>query len=418
MAKAAAKLTLQGVKSKTKPGRYADGGHLYLSISKNGGKRWTFLYRRKVKNPGPGAPAYKSTEIGLGPADGGHMVSLKAARERAAELRKDLVEGRDPLTEKRKREEAAVPVPTFGAMADQFLKDKQSEWRNAEHKRQWEVSLNQHAALLRPIPVNQISMADVLKTLRPIWQKMPVTADRLRNRIELVMEAARAASHFQGNNPARWQGNLESFLPKRKATDVKPHPAMAYEAVPAFMARLRQRQTIVARAMEFCILTATRASETLKAEWSEFDMAKAVWTIPAVRMKTAEAHRVPLSLRAVAILVEMSQIRRGELVFSANDFRKPLWTSSLGRLLDKMEVGDATLHGFRSSFRTWAAETTSIPREICEAALAHKVTNRVEAAYQRSDVIQKRAQLMTMWADYCEPTSDNKIIPLSQGAKR
>jgi integrase len=271
-----------------KPGRHADGGNLYLMIDKGGAKRWTFFFRQRGR----------LREMGLG---GLNSVTLAMARELAAECRKALATGADPIL---KRKRAPNGAPTFGAFADQFIEAKQSGWRSAKHTKQWRTALTQQAAPLRTRPVDQISTEDVLAVLRPLWTKTPETASRLRSRIEQVLDAARAAGHRSGENPARWRGHLNQLLAKRQGVARTHFAAMPYSDVPALVAALRERSSLNMLAFEFLILTAARSGEARGARWDEIDLAAAVWMIPAERMKSGREHRVPLSERSLEILAE------------------------------------------------------------------------------------------------------------------
>jgi integrase len=368
MAQKINRLSARGLPGITKAGRHADGGNLYLVISPNGGRRWTFLYRWRGK----------PTEIGMG---GARDVSLARARELATAARARLAEGLDP------RSVRNTAGATFGDVADLLVKSMESGWRNEKHKAQWKMTMQEYAKPLRPLDVNAITTADVLAVLQPIWNVKAETASRVRGRIERVLDAAKAKGLRSGDNPARWRGHLDQLLPKRERLTRGHHAALSYAAVPAFMARLRKREALAAQALEFCILTAARSGEVLGAVPDEFDIVTKVWTVPPERMKAGREHRVPLSDRALEIVTEMG----GTFDFSS---------MAMAMLLRRMEV-DATVHGFRSAFRDWAGNETHFPREICEAALAHVIENKAEAAYRRSDALDKRRELMNAWADYC-----------------
>ena len=272
----AGKLNARKVETLTEPGRYSDGGNLYLSITPNGGKRWVFAYRGAPK-PGSKNNRY---EMGLGSA-GPTGVSLKDARDKAAEARRLLSEGKDPLTAKRQTEKAERTIPTFGAFADEYIATHKAKFRNDKHIAQWETTLgDDYCRAIRAKPVNEIDTEAVLAVLQPIWTKTPETASRLRGRIENILDAARAKEYRDGSNPATWRGHLKTLLPARQKLTRGHHAALPYDDLPAFMAALRSRQSLAARALELCVLTATRTSEVLAAEWTEFDLDKKVWTIP------------------------------------------------------------------------------------------------------------------------------------------
>lgn len=403
MARQLNKLSARGVATITKPGRHSDGGGLYLSISKDGEtlrRRWVFLYTL----------AGKGKEMGLGPAS---TVSLAQARVKADEARKLVAAGIDPIEARRAAELATAGRPTFGEMTDAFLAAKASEWRNPKHRAQWRMTLEVHAASLRPVPVDEIGTESILRVLQPIWLSTPETASRLRGRIEAVLDAARAKGHIASHeaNPARWKGHLDHLLAKRQHLTRGHHAAMAYDAVPEFIGKLREREATAALALEFLILTAARSGEVLGACWSEIDLAGKVWTVPAGRMKAGREHRVPLSNRAAEILQKLAEARAGEFVFPGQKPSSPLSGMAMEMLLRRMEI-DVTVHGFRSSFRDWCGEVTSFPREIAEAALAHVVGNKVEAAYRRGDALEKRRVLMEAWAGFCEPDAAGNIVQM------
>jgi integrase len=267
------------------------------------------------------------------------------------------------------------------------------------------MTLTHYAAPLRNLSVDAIATGDVLGVVKPIWHSKPETASRLRGRIERVLDAAKAEGLRRGDNPARWRGNLKALLPERDASARKHHAAMAYADLPAFMVRLRDRRATAALALEFTILTAARTNETLGARWPELDLEGATWTIPKERMKAKRAHRVPLSARAVEILAMLYAARAGEFVFPGYKPRRPLSGMSMEMLLRRMGFPpkSVTVHGFRSTFRDWASETTGFPNDVCEMALAHTIKNKAEAAYRRGDLLDKRRELMDAWAAHCMP---------------
>lgn len=383
------KLSARSVATLKKKGRHSDGGGLYLSVSDDGRRRWIFLFRWQGK----------LTEMGLG---GLRSVTLAKARELAAECRSDLAEKINPKERRDKAHDAAAGVPTFGEFSDSYIATMEGDWRNAKHRYQWRQTLTQYAAPLRPKLVDAVSTEDILRVLTPIWQIKQETASRLRGRIEKILDAARAKGLIPPNtaNPARWRGHLDKLLPKRRKLTRGHHPAMAYANVPEFVERLRQRQATAARALEFIILTAARSGEALGAEWSEIDFDAKVWTVPAGRMKGEREHRVPLSARAVEILEHMCKTKVSDFVFPGNKPKRPLSNMATDMLLRRMKAGDVTTHGFRSSFRDWAGELTTFPREIAEAALAHAVGDETERAYRRGDALAKRRKLMDAWALY------------------
>ncbi len=284
-------------------------------------------------------------------------------------------------------------------------------WRNSKHAAQWETTLREYAAPLRRLPATTITTDDVLSVLKPLWNEKPETASRLRGRIERVLDAAKAQGLRTGENPARWRGHLDQLLPKRQQLTRGHHAAMSYGDVPAFIGALQPGQATAALALEFTILTAARRGEVLGARWDEFDLERAVWTVPAHRMKAGREHRVPLSRRAVAILKDLRQADGKEFVFVGHKPGKPLSGMTLGKVIRRMKIEDVTVHGFRSAFRDWAAECTNFPNEVCEAALAHVIESKTEAAYRRSDLFEKRRKLMEAWASYCAVPKTGKVVP-------
>jgi integrase len=391
MARRLNRLSARTVATVKKPGRHADGGGLYLVVDKSGAKRWVFLFRF-------GGPL---KEMGLG---GLTRVNLAEARRLAEWCRATLAKGENPI-EARK---AAGRVPTFGECADEFVASMAAKWRNAEHARQWAMTLTRYTETIRSMPVNMIETAEVLRVLTPIWEKIPETAARLRGRIERVLDAARAKGFRSGENPARWRGHLDSLLPPRQKLTRGHYAAMPFHELPVFIARLRARDGVAATALEFVILTAARSREVLDLQWSEIDLQNKIWTVPATRIKAGREHRVPLSTRALAILESMEAVRISEYVFPGHRPGRPLGDMALHMVLERMEV-PFTVHGFRSSFRDWCGEATNFPREVAEAALAHIVGDETERAYRRGDALEKRRKLMDAWAAYCEPKASNVI---------
>jgi len=397
MARKINRLNARAVVTITKQGRHADGGGLYLSISPNGGRRWVFLFRWHGK----------PTEIGFGSA---RDVALARARELAGQARAKLAEGINPKDTRKPLEGA-----TFGECADRQIETMRSSWRNERHAAQWEMTLRDYAARLRRLPVHLITTNDVLSVLKPLWNDKPETASRLRGRIERVLDAAKAQGLRSGENPARWRGHLDQLLPKRLRLTRGHHPAMNYSDLPAFMNDLRTRQVTAASALEFTILTAARSREVLGARWEEFDLDRATWTVPATRMKAGREHRVPLSQRVLEIVKAMYGAHNSDFVFAGQKTGKPLSVTALLVLLRRMKIDGATVHGFRSTFRDWAAECTNFPNEACEAALAHVIENKAEAAYRRGDLFDKRRKLMDAWAAYCA-TPTSKIVAFRRNA--
>src|SRR5262245_18900542 len=404
MARSINKLSARTVETVKAPGRYSDGGNLYLSISDNGGRRWVFMYRF----------AGKQREMGLGSASRAG-ISLARARELAAEAQTALASGLDPLEARKARMQAERTIPSFGECADDFIETHRKSWRNDKHIAQWTRTLSTYCAPIRSLPVDKVDTEAVLKVLQPIWDCLPETAKRLRGRIEKVLDAAAVRGLRTGENPARWRGHLQNLLSKPKVLTRGHHAALAYEKMPDFLAELRPRHSITARALEFAILTACRSGEVLKARWEEIDLGKALWIIPAGRMKAGKEHVVPLSARAVSILEALQETRISEFVFPG-PAGKPLSGMAMARQLRRMNANDVTVHGFRSTFRDWASETTSFPHEVCEQALAHAIGNKTEAAYRRGDLFEKRCKLMEAWAGFCVSEEKSNIVALSRPA--
>jgi integrase len=380
-----------------KPGRYGDGHGLWLQISENGGKAWLFRYMLNGR----------ARHMGLGPLD---TISLAEARIRAREQRQLLLEGRDPLAV---REEAitaikldAAKTKTFKQAALEFLKtSKVQSFKNEKHRKQWTATLETYAfPVIGGLPLAKIDTALVLSTIMPVWERTPETGSRLRGRIERVFDWAKPLKLYEGENPAQWS-LLKDHLPKkRKATH---HHAMPVTELGAFMVKLRERDSLSAKALEFTILTAARTNETIGMKWDEIDFTKKVWAIPAERMKASREHRVPLSDRALAVLASVPR-NGSSLVF-------PLSNMAMLELLKGMNGNGYTVHGFRSSFSDWARDYTSYARDVIEMALAHTIKDKSEAAYRRGDALEKRARLMSEWAKFCDsPSISATVTPINK----
>jgi integrase len=396
------KLTPVAVRNARKPGLYGDGHGLYLQVSRFETKAWIFRYMIEGR----------ARKMGLGSIA---TVSITKARQFAAAARLGIREGVDPLDARKsalaqKKVEAAKAI-TFKECAEKYIAANETAWSNKKHRAQWAATFNptKRGTLSFPasteaingLPVAAIDTGLVLKVLEPIWSKTPETASRVRGRIESVLSWATVRQYRTGDNPARWRGHLDEVLPQpSKVRKVEHHIAVPYDKLPAFAASLRVKDSVSARALEFTILTAARTGETVGAKWSEFDLKARLWTIPGARMKAAREHRVPLSARAIKILNALP--RDGEFVFAGAKAGRPISNWAMLQLLRGMLGMGATVHGFRSSFRDWCAETTAYPSEMCEFALAHAVSDKTEAAYRRGDMMEKRRRLMDDWAAYCE----------------
>jgi len=327
-------------------------------------------------------------------------VSLSVAREKADEIRAILARGGDPMAE-RAAQRARAARATFGEVADALLDSMESGWRNPKHRAQWKMTLgDSYCASLRKLAVADVTTDDILAVLKPIWATKAETASRLRGRIEKVLDRAKAKGHRTGENPARWKGHLDHLLPARQKLQRGHHAAMPYADVPAFMERLAQSNGTGARALEFTILTAARSGEVVGARWDEIDFAAKVWTVPASRMKAGREHRVPLSDAALDVLERMQREAVGEYVFAGQSARKPVSAAAMTKTMKLLKADAYTVHGFRSAFRDWAAEETTHPREVAEAALAHVIGDTTERAYRRGDALEKRRRLMADWAQY------------------
>ena len=404
MARPTNKLTVRNVEVEKRAGLHADGAGLYLRVTPTGSKNWVFRYRRDGK----------LVDLGLGPIG---VVGLKDARVRAAELRRQRHDGIDPRQVRRDakaRSMREASLPTFGEVGDRLIEDMRPGWRNAKHAAQWVYTLS--AAVIGPLRdmrVDTIKSADVLTVLSPLWHAKPETAQRLRSRIERVLDAAKAKGFRTGDNPAEWRGNLQHQLSGPKKLTRGHHPAMPFKDVPDFVKRLRQHQGVSARAVEFAILTAARSGEVRGAKWGEFDLVEGVWTVPAERMKGNRAHRVPLGSHAIAILRAATGGNKpagDDYVFPGVRSKAPLSDMSLSAVLKRMAVHDATVHGFRSSFRDWAGDRSTASREVAEAALAHRVGDNVETAYRRGDALDKRRNLMEAWAGFVSGEDTTTVL--------
>lgn len=399
--------------------RYADGGGLYLQVKPGGSRSW--VYR--------GTVAGKVRLVGLGSAAGVDAISLADARELARDKAREAAAGIVPVSDRKRlqreakaaEQAARIQGSTFRDAAESYLSLNEGGWKNDKHRKQWRSTLETYAyPHFGDLPVGDVSTEHVMAALKPIWSDKPETASRVRGRIERVLDAAKVEGLRTGENPARWRGHLDNVLPKPTKAKRRRnerlgldghHAAMPYGNLPAFMARLAKRDGIAAMALEFTILTAARTGETIEAVWREIDLDAALWTIPAGRMKGEAEHVEPLSPRTVEILREVRPLAaaKGEIA------GRPLFPATHGGALSNMAMlmqlrrmmpkvdgqPRLTVHGFRSSFRDWAAECTGFSHEVCEMALSHTIPNKAEAAYRRGALLPKRRKLMEAWADYC-----------------
>ena len=402
-------LTPLAVKN-AKAGRHADGGGLNLLVKESGARSW--VYRFMLKG--------KSRDLGLGAASGPDKISLAEARDLATAHRLKVKSGIDPLAERHREAAEAIAAAqaakiagvTFRHVAESYIAANEGSWRNDKHRQQWRNTLASYVyPVMGELPVADIGTAHVLQILEPIWQEKPETASRIRGRIEALLDAAKARGYREGENPARWRGHIAQILPARSKLTRGHHKALAYSDLPSFMSQLRAREAMAALALGFVILTATRTSELLGAKWGEVDLEKAIWTIPALRMKAGKEHRIPLSPRAIEILQTVKP-KGSDWLFPSGKGGK-LSTMAMSMLLRRMKL-DCTVHGFRSAFRDWSAECTGYAHEVCEMALAHTIGNKAEAAYRRGDMFEKRRRLMIDWATYCASKGafDENVTPI------
>jgi integrase len=392
----------------TTPGYHPDGAGLYLQVSPTGTKSWVFRFK----------VAGRAREMGLGSLQ---VVSLARARKDAQACREMLHDGIDPIEERDGRRAKARDRALFRDCALDCIEAHRAGWSNAKHAAQWTSTLTTYAfPILGSMPVDAIEPSHVERVLTPIWTKKPETASRVRMRIEAVLDWAKARNLRSGDNPATWRGNLDNLLPKLSRVQTVTHfAALPFAEIGGFVAELRKADGVGAIALEFAILTAARTGEVIGAQWDEFDLKAGVWTVPAERMKAKVQHRVPLSDRAKAIIEQMSKAKLGAYVFPGLKANRPLSNMALLAVLRRMDRQDLTVHGFRSTFRDWASETTAYPRDVVEMALAHTIKDSTEAAYRRGDLLDKRRPLMNDWARRCATTADSaKVLPMRKMAKQ
>lgn len=393
------KLTALQVKKTTAPGYYGDGGGLWLQVGASGTKSWIFRFKSPV--------LAKSREMGLGSLD---TYTLAEARVRAKEARQVVDRGQDPIEQRKAQRRqsllSASLLMTFAQCAEAYIEAHQAGWKNHKHAGQWRSTLSTYAfPVIGKLPVSSIDTPLVLRILEPIWTAKNETATRLRGRIELVLDWSTVRGYRTGNNPARWKGHLDKLLaPPSKVQKVNHHPALAYPEISEFMKSLAQREGMASLALQFVILTAARSGEVRGARWDEIDRINRTWTIPASRMKAGKEHQIPLSDAAISVLNKVPVMIDNPLVFPAP--RGGLLSDmTMAAVLKRMEWNDLTVHGFRSTFRDWAGETTGFPREVIEHALAHQLKDKAEAAYARGTLFAKRRLLMDEWANYCKNTT-------------
>lgn len=387
---------------KAAPGTHADGRGLYLEVKPAGTRSWLLRYQI----------AGRRREMGLGPYP---EVPLERARAKALEARARIADGKDPLATRGDR-----APRTFRVAAAELIRAKRPGWENPKHAAQWEATLATYAfPVLGDLTVAHIDTDAVLQVLSPVWAEKPETATRVRQRIEAVLDYARARGWREGENPARWRGHLDKLLAKRSdVARVEHHPALPWREMGAFMALLRGQEGIAARALEFTILTACRTGEVIGARWPEVDLEARTWSVPAERMKARRLHRVPLSSQALDLLRALPRVAGEDFLFPGGRAGRPLSNAAMLATLKRMKRGDLTTHGFRSSFRDWTAEQTGFPRELAEAALAHVLRDKTESAYQRGDLLERRRKLMQAWGDYCGRNGEAATVRTLGSARR
>lgn len=415
MARAIERLNALQVSRLKKPGYHADGAGLYLQVAPGGSKSWVLRFKRDGK----------TREMGLG---GASVFTLAEARERAREARKQLADKVDPIEARleadRERRRAEAKALLFKDAASRYIAAHEAGWRNAKHGYQWTQTIESFAnPHIGDMNVAAIETADVMRVLSPIWATKNETASRLRGRIENILDWCRVQGFRAGDNPARWRGHLDKLLPKpSKIAKVENHPALPWQRMPAFMQALRERPGAAARALEFAILTAARSGEVRGAMWHEIDLEARVWRVPGQRMKAGKPHDVPLSDAAISVLEAMQAEGMEGLIFRG---RKDAALSDMSLLAVIRRMNAPTpvwvdkdgkpvlVHGMRASFRMWAAEASTHPRELAEFALAHQLPDRVEASYQRSTLFERRRLLMADWAAHCaRPAESGAVVPL------
>jgi integrase len=402
------KLTAKRVSKALKhPGRYHDGHGLILQVKSPDNASWILRYER----------GGRERWHGLGPL---HTVGLAEARERAKRARLQLLDGVDPVDAKRaakaQRALEAAKAMSFRECAMAYIAQRETKWRNAVHRVQWSASLRAYVfPVIGELLVNTIDTGLVLKCIEPHWSAKTETMSRVRGRIEAILDWAQVRGYRSGENPARWRGHLEHLLPARTRLDVEHFAALPYAELPAFMIELRACQGAAARALEFLIHTAARSGEILGMQHNEVDLAEAVWTIPAIKVKNAREHRVALSKAAVNLLRGLPHEAGNSFVFIGSRPGSGLARNAMAKLLGRLRPG-VSVHGFRSSFRDWAAERTAFPREVAELALAHRVGTEVERAYQRGDLLQKRFMLAEAWSKFASSPPVTKagdaVVPM------
>ncbi len=405
------KLTATGVSKQTKPGRFADGGGLYLLVKPDGRKTWVFRWRDRITG--------KLRDKGLG-TYGKRDVTLSKARDKAGECREQVRDNLDPIEVKRQSrldaKLAHAKQLTFGDCVNRYVDTHKAGWKNPKHATEWPSSLNRYASKLTDLPVAAIDTGLVMQCIEPQWATKTETMTRVRQRIEAVLAWATVRSYRTGDNPAQWRNHLDKLLPPpNKLKNVQHLAALPYTEVGAFMAQIRTKDSLAAKALELQILTATRPGEVVGATWDEIDLQAKVWTIPKGRMKADKEHEIPLSPQAVKLLKKLPRVT--DFVFPGAKLDKGMTTAAAMKLIKELHPG-ITAHGFRSTFREWSGDQTSYPREVIEHALSHQLKDKAEAAYYRKSQFPKRVKLMEAWATYCDliPVDDaDNVTPIRKG---
>jgi len=397
------RLTALRVAKLARPGRYGDGAGLYLVVRSETAKFWVFRFMR----------AGRRHDVGLGPVG---AVTLAEARGKAAELKRVLRQGGDPLAHVRAERRQAGGGISFKDAAERYIEAHRAGWRNEKHAAQWPSTLSAYAyPVFGDLDVAEIETDHVLRALQPIWQAKPETAQRVRQRIEAVIDFARARGWRDGANPAQWRGHLALILPARsKVARVQHHAAVPWKEMPRLWAEIETLDGIAALALRFVVLTAARSGEVRGARWSEIDLEAATWTVPPERIKGGREHRVPLTHQALAILAKVRPLAAGDgdLIFPGARAGRPLSDVAVAKVLRRLGRDGATVHGMRSAFRDWCSEATRFSGEVAEAALAHVVRNKVEAAYRRGDMLAKRRDLMDAWSAFLASKPGETVVPL------
>lgn len=404
------RLSTQSLKINIK-GRYSDGGGLYLNVTDAGGKSWVFVWKGKQWVTAKNKSGRREMGLGSYGEKDRQGVTLKKARELAADCRAMVRDGIDP---KRNRDasKAGQNLKSFGEVAHEFIDLKEKSWRNPKHRAQWRMTVDTYCKAIKDKAIADISQDDVMQVINPLWESKNTTAKRVLARISNILGYATAKKMREGSNPAEWKGRIEYLVTDIPNQPVKHHAAIDYLEMPQFFAKMQTLDALAAKAIILVILTATRTNETLRAKWSEFDLERGLWVIPAERMKLQKPHAVPLNNAAIDMLSELYALRTSEYVFQGKKPNTPLSNMSMLMLLRRHKIENITIHGMRSTFRSWVHDKTNFEGIIGEQALAHGNPDKVEAAYLRSTAFDKRTRLMEMWCDYCQGKQSAEVVQL------